>query len=869
MASTNNIIRMSGMNSGLDTEAIVEAMTAATKNKINKQNRKAITLKWKQEAYQDITSKLTEFQKKYFDILDSKTNLKSRTTFNKYSATVSSKVNGVLTEGAPAGVSVKSQAGATPGTYNVKVNKTATQARYQGSAMDTSSLDLSNYTDSSQTYTFSISVGEKSAIVTFNGGTADEVKKQINDQLTDAFGKSNTTDTTGRGLVYVNDSGKLVSSDRTAMTMSGVMNMNGDVSLDLSNVKQGTNKLNLTIAGKSYSISFSTFDADYFDQDDDTTLGAMTRENYQNIYFNLEGEKAYNAAVEAGTLDSDALKSQAYDKAKQADYDSKYAAGLTKAQKEYEEELSAEYNAGIEDGSIAEGTSYEDWKATQAEFDETNFKTAFDEQYADEFDEDAFKADFDASYDELQAYKDTLDKDAYRLSNEDLAAFANKHELEKALAKVTLDDGATLSLASDGTITASNGEKIAIAADPSSANAFGASTATSSASQVTTSTTLAELGVEGDATIKVNGVSFTFSSDYTIKKMMSEINANKTAGAEMTFSTLTNSFAISSAAYGTAATLDFSADSGSDGEQLLTTLGLTSGTFTAGTNLELEVNGELIETSSNSYTADGTTMTFTSAAAGSEFSYEVKKDNTDAINAIKEFVEDYNKLLEEVYEYVDQKPDSDYYALTDDDIEDMDLSETQQEKWEKKAKEGLLYNDSAVSNVMQKMRSVLYSTVKTADGQTFSLFSMGITTSDNWTEHGKLVLDETKLESAFENYASQIEELFAGTTVNENGETVKTGIMYQLDDVLTGAVKTTGARKEKGTLVQIAGMKTGTAATDNSIYDQLKSIQTLISSLEERYEQQQDRYWKQFSNLETMMGNLNSQTSYIQQLMQF
>ena len=54
MATTNSssVLRFSGMNSGLDTESIVNAMTAATKLKITKQNRKAITLKWKQEAYQ-------------------------------------------------------------------------------------------------------------------------------------------------------------------------------------------------------------------------------------------------------------------------------------------------------------------------------------------------------------------------------------------------------------------------------------------------------------------------------------------------------------------------------------------------------------------------------------------------------------------------------------------------------------------------------------------------------------------------------------------------------------------------------------------------------------------------------------------------
>ncbi|MBE6880454.1 MAG: flagellar capping protein [Ruminococcaceae bacterium] len=857
------------MNSGLDTEAIVEAMTAATKLKITKQNRKAITLKWKQEAYQDVTTKLTDFQKKFFDMLDSKTNLKSASSFNKYKATVSQNVNGVLTEGSPAGVTVKSQSGAVPGTYNVKVNKTATQAKYQGSAMDTSSLDFSNYSDSTQTYTFSLKVGDKATNVSFTGGSADDIKAQINSQLTAAYGESNTTATTGRGLVYINDSGKLVSSDRTSMTMSGVMSMEGDISLNMNNLKQGTNKLNLTIGSNSYSVSFQTFDAEYFGNEDGT-LGAITREEYQNIHFNLEGEKAYNAAKEAGEIDSDALKAEAYEKAKSDAYQAEYDKELVIKKSAYEEQLKKDFEAGKADGSIADGIEFEDWKATQPEYDEEAFKVEFDEKYNEDFNEEAFKAEFDKNYDELAAYKELkLNKDDYALSNEDLATWANRHELEKALSSVKLPGDATLSLSDDGTITASDGSKIAVAADPSSANTYGVSTATSSASQVTTGTTLKELGIEGDATIKVNGVSFTFSSDYTIKKMMNEINASKAAGATMSFSTLTNSFSISSSKYGTEATLDFTADAGSDGDALLSTLGLKSGTFTAGTNLEIEVNGEVIETSSNSYTADGTTMTFTSAAAGSEFTYEVKKDNSEAIDAIKEFVKDYNQLLEDVFKYVDEKPNSDYYALTDDDIEEMDLSEKQQEKWETMAKKGLLYNDSAVSSVMQKMRSVLYSTVKTADGQNFSLFSMGITTSDDWTKHGQLELDEKKLEEAFENFAPQIEELFTGTTIDEEGNTVKTGIMHKLDEVLTSAVKTTGARNEKGSLVQIAGMKTGTAATDNSIFDQLKSIQNLIDSLEERYENQQDRYWKQFSSLESIMGNLNSQTTYIQQLMQF
>ena len=870
MATTNSssVLRFSGMNSGLDTESIVNAMTAATKLKITKQNRKAITLKWKQEAYQGITTKLTDFQNKYLDMLNSKVNLKSKSTFTKYGATVSTlNADGILKEGTPAGVSVRSGTNAVPGTYKVKVLQTATQAKYQGSAMDASSLDLSQYSDASQNYSFNITVGTKSTVINFNGGSADSVRSQINSQLKDAYGASNTS---GQGLVYVNESGKLISSDRQAMSLTGVANMYGNFTFDLSgNINAGTNKFNITVGDETVSVSFDSYTADYFNQTDSTTLGAQKREEYQNLYFGEQAEKLYNAAKADGSVDFDALRTQAYDKAKQADYDKKFESEKTKAMAEYDEELKNNYDSGIADGSIAEGTNFEDWKKTQAEFDENAFKTAFDEQYAKDFDETAFRAQFDKDYDELSAYKDTLNADDFKLSNEDLAAYANKHELNKAIGKVKLSDGTGLNIDENGTVTAANGKKLSVAADPATKNTFGASTARTTTAQVTTATTLKDLGVEDSATFTINGTKFTFTSDYTVAKMMSEINASKNARATMTFSTLTNSFALSSSGYGTSASIEFSAENGSAGAELLSTLGLTSGTLTQGRNLQLEVNGETIETSSNSFTADGTTMTFTSAAQGAEFSYEVKKDNSSAIDAIKSFVEDYNKIIEEVYGQLDQKPNSDYYALTDDDIEDMDLSEKQQEKWEEKAKEGLLYNDSTVSTVMQKMRSVLYSTVKTADGQTFSLFSMGITTSDDWGDHGKLELDETKLEAAFEQYADQIADLFAGTTVDENGNTVKTGIMHKLDDVLTGAVKTTGARKDKGTLVQLAGTKTGTSATDNSIYDQLKSISTLISSLETRYEKQQDRYWKQFSNLETMMGSLNSQTSYIQQLMQF
>ena len=195
--------------------------------------------------------------------------------------------------------------------------------------MDSSALDLSQYSDAAQSYSFNITVGDKSSVISFNGGSADSVRSQINSQLKDAFGASNTN---GQGLVYVNDSGKVISSDRQAISMTGVANMYGNFTFNMdSAVKDGTNKFNITVGDETVSMSFATYSAEYFDQDDDTTLGAMTRESYQNIYFNEQASKLYEQAVANGTIDSDALKQQAYDKAKQADYDSKYDAQLEKA----------------------------------------------------------------------------------------------------------------------------------------------------------------------------------------------------------------------------------------------------------------------------------------------------------------------------------------------------------------------------------------------------------------------------------------------------------------------------------------------------------------------------------------------------------
>ena len=78
----SDIMRLAGISSGYNTEAMIEQMMSSYQTKIDTQQKKLTKLSWKQEAYRDITTKLTDFKGKYFDILNKKSYLMSPTAFS-------------------------------------------------------------------------------------------------------------------------------------------------------------------------------------------------------------------------------------------------------------------------------------------------------------------------------------------------------------------------------------------------------------------------------------------------------------------------------------------------------------------------------------------------------------------------------------------------------------------------------------------------------------------------------------------------------------------------------------------------------------------------------------------------------------------
>jgi flagellar capping protein FliD len=393
---------------------------------------------------------------------------------------------------------------------------------------------------------------------------------------------------------------------------------------------------------------------------------------------------------------------------------------------------------------------------------------------------------------------------------------------------------------------------------------FGLITQETTVSTVSQSTLLSELGLKpnqetGRYTFEINGVTFSFDDKTTIRQMMSTVNANAKAGVEMTFSTLTNTFEIKSRQFG--ADVDMTWSDGAEG--LLGALGFTGQTLQKGTNMELTINGQRVETASNSYEVNGTVITVGPNAvlgAAGTFDIVVERDTSQVLDIIKQFVKDYNELIDFVFGYVNEKPDKEYYFLTDADKEELGLSDRQEQKWEERAMKGLLYNDRVITGLMANMRTAMFSGIDRGDGTMFGLFSMGITTSSNWRDNGKLVITaegEKRLMAAIENDIDMITELFTNA---------QNGIMPKLQEIIDSAVKTTGERWERGLLVQRAGMANQSSVTSNAIYDQIKRLNDIIGNLELRYQKQQDRYWKIFSALETQMGQLNAQTDYITQM---
>lgn len=792
MAVSN--LRLGGITSGFDTEAMVTQLLSSYQTRIDKQSQKITKLSWQQSAYQDITKKITEFKNTYFDVLKRDTYLMSPSTFNKFKADVTATSNADAS-----GLTVSTTSNSSSGSYKIKLNQAAKASTAQGNsitsgnfkldldkALSSASGEVKTNDDGSKTWTMNfaldVQVGGIRKTISFSadallgadGNVADKdaakssIIDSLNQKLQESFGYSGktsgatgATDANGKEWflqVKLGSDGKAefqVGGNASVSVAEnkgnfGLAQPKEKVAISTGSVVTGVNALQVEIGGKNVSVAFNGVSSTYYDSKGQT------------------GNEAILAEYKG-------LKTAAYRKS---------------------------YN--LADNEIVS-----------------------DEQ---------------------------LEKFTY--SNEQAAKDKNAASIKEALKGVA---GYTFNF--DGTyVTAadSNGNSVDFSMTSVEGGTLGLTKASAS-NKINSGSTLSDLGFkpEADGTYKlnINGTEISLDKKSTISSMMSAVNKSA-AGVTMTYSSLTNSFTLESKEFGGAGKVEVGDTS------LGRSLGLVDDNGTVGAsegqNAIFEINGQEVYLNDNTYTLDGNTFTFNdNMTIGETYTVNIAKDSTTVKDALKKFVESYNKLIDDVYGYIGKSPAKDddgntYEPLTNAEKDEM--SEDEITKWEEKAKQGVLYNDSTVSTVMSQMRSALYTSVTLDDGSKFGIYNLGIKTSSEWSEHGKLQIDEDAFDKAFENNEDAIIKLFTDSD---------TGMMKKLNSVIDGAVKSSGAANTRGTLVRKAGKADSSVTTDSTIYKEMVKMQDRLKELQDRYDTKEEYWWKVFTNMETAMADLNSQTSYI------
>lgn len=315
--------------------------------------------------------------------------------------------------------------------------------------------------------------------------------------------------------------------------------------------------------------------------------------------------------------------------------------------------------------------------------------------------------------------------------------------------------------------------------------------------------------------------------------------------------------------------VDYSVAEGDEvGKQIVSGLQKYNG-YTAGQDavFNVSVNGveRTMTRSSNSVEIDGLTINFKGRFERNDndpvtFQNTIQSDKV--VDGIKNMIAEYNVILSEVrtnYSTMPAKKSSgaSYDPLTDEDMSSM--SESAIKSYEEKAKQGLLFADSNLSTLYQNMVSIF----NRSDADRTMMEKMGIGISYDTNGAATITLNEDKLRSALEDDFDGVADIF--TRSKENGAGTD-GIMQSIKAQMDRYGSTTGA--VKGVLVQQAGTPLASLSLlDNGWQKEIDNYTSQIEKWADKLKKQVDRYTQQFARMETLINQMNSQSSTLASMM--
>ena len=351
----------------------------------------------------------------------------------------------------------------------------------------------------------------------------------------------------------------------------------------------------------------------------------------------------------------------------------------------------------------------------------------------------------------------------------------------------------------------------------------------------------------------------TIEADDTIDTLINKINSSNDGVIKASYSEMTGKFTIETQKTGVSSEFKIVKEDGTD-SNALDFLGLKTkevaqdGTETivdfkgkaTGSNSKIEVaskDGTFTKTlseESNTFTIDGIRYNVNTIGTAEITSTQ---DTAPVVEKMKSFVDDYNKIMDKVYDLVTEKTNKDYHPLTEAQKEEM--SEEEIEKWEKKAKEGILRNDSEMRKFMNDMENSIFGDKMQV------LREMGISTHEDYNKKGQISLDESKLIAALQNNSEKVYEVFAKGSDS---------MMERMKSTIKNYVGTSGSIFAKK-----AGLEKTASVANNFYSEQLKKQAALIKTLQNKMSDKEEKLYLKFGNLESQMNKLNSQMNYFMQ----
>lgn len=350
-------------------------------------------------------------------------------------------------------------------------------------------------------------------------------------------------------------------------------------------------------------------------------------------------------------------------------------------------------------------------------------------------------------------------------------------------------------------------------------------------------------GSDDEVSFTLNGKEFTFSADDTLSTMINTVNKSS-AGVSMVYNSLNDKLTLQAQNVGENSVIEFHTDN-----QKLKALFGGNDISEKGTDAIVNIDGEDISYGDNNMTYNGVDLSLKSVSYG-PVTIETEQNSEKALDTIVSFVEDYNKLIESLNKKTHEKEEYKKYApLTK--AQEKEMTDDEIDKWNKKSKTGLLGNDSDIETFLLDMRKALFGTA--ASGKFLS--DIGIETSSDWKDYGKLTIDKDKLKEAVSKDIDTVKELFAGSG----------NVVDKLQNACKKAANTSSATP--GRLVTIAGIAGKPSEKTSTLYKNIQSYQNQIKTLKAQYDRQKTRYWKQFNSMEEAISKMNSTSNWLSGMM--